>query len=583
MSYNISPGVYSKITDLSEYVQGVPSTQFFIPIVSKFGEDNRLIETNSVDFYLDFGEPDIEYVGKEYGQGPYVVDSALQETDSVYLINVRPNNATYANLCITGTQIVDVDTTAETDVINYESLNTIDDIEEVVNNTANESLCIFYGVGRSECYNDFQLKLSKHANPQLWDPDEGVLPEDAVYLLDIYKKVIDDSETVGYRYDIIGTYSVSFNPNKKDSSMESMFVEDVINRYSRYIKCKANKIKCLKAVKNNCQFDQAFIELQNEDDFDVNTDTGGMSLEHGDSQLFNADGSLKMENGNYILDSLLAKAYSGVLPKTKSGHYVDEVLNADDYYFSVILDGGYSNNVKSAGIYSLVSNRKDCVGIIDNGDNYTYEESLTARKTLNTYNTKYIAMYESYSEIYDKFTGRDIWITPVYHIARIIGYTDRVKEIWEGPAGFENATISNIKQLRFSPRQTQRDQMYLNQINPIVKFNEGYTPFSQLTTQRKASKLQNVNVIRLVLYIQRALSQFCKYYIFKTIDGETFNAISGQINRFLKTIQNKRGLYSFNVNVGSTEYELKAKQIHVNVGLKPTVLAEQILLNFSIE
>ena len=51
-------------------------------------------------------------------------------------------------------------------------------------------------------------------------------------------------------------------------------------------------------------------------------------------------------------------------------------------------------------------------------------------------NSRYLAIYEPYSKIYDVYTGRDIWITPVYHMANIIPYTDNVTELWYAPAAF---------------------------------------------------------------------------------------------------------------------------------------------------
>ena len=42
MATNVSPGVYSKIIDLSQFVQSVPSTIGFISALTEKGEDNKL-------------------------------------------------------------------------------------------------------------------------------------------------------------------------------------------------------------------------------------------------------------------------------------------------------------------------------------------------------------------------------------------------------------------------------------------------------------------------------------------------------------------------------------------------------------
>jgi phage tail sheath protein FI len=125
--------------------------------------------------------------------------------------------------------------------------------------------------------------------------------------------------------------------------------------------------------------------------------------------------------------------------------------------------------------------------------------------------------------------------------------------------------------------------MYLKQLNPIVKFNPGYTVWGQLTSQAKASALQDINITRLVLYVKRALEEFCRYFIFELNDSMTWDAVSQDINEFLEDIKKRRGLYSFTIDVGATEYELKRKTFHVNVTLEPTRVVEKIELNFFIQ
>ena len=66
---NVSPGVFTKIIDLSQFIQAVPSTIGFIAAITEKGEDNvlKFIGSRS-DFISEFGEPDISTYGKNYGQ-----------------------------------------------------------------------------------------------------------------------------------------------------------------------------------------------------------------------------------------------------------------------------------------------------------------------------------------------------------------------------------------------------------------------------------------------------------------------------------------------------------------------------------
>ena len=125
--------------------------------------------------------------------------------------------------------------------------------------------------------------------------------------------------------------------------------------------------------------------------------------------------------------------------------------------------------------------------------------------------------------------------------------------------------------------------MYLKQLNPIVKFNPGYTVFGQLTSQAKPSALQDINIVRLVLYVKRALEQFCRFFIYEQNDALTWSQVSGGVVDFLEEIKKKRGLDSYNVEVGASDYEKKTKTFHVNVTLQPTRVVEKIELNFFIK
>ncbi len=70
---NISPGIYTKIIDLSTFVQIVPSTIGFICALTEKGEDNKLKFLSSRSELVDeFGSPNISTYGQQYGQGAYV-------------------------------------------------------------------------------------------------------------------------------------------------------------------------------------------------------------------------------------------------------------------------------------------------------------------------------------------------------------------------------------------------------------------------------------------------------------------------------------------------------------------------------
>ncbi len=298
-----------------------------------------------------------------------------------------------------------------------------------------------------------------------------------------------------------------------------------------------------------------------------------------------SEGSLRTVTGTLDTaeaETLLEQGYSGIITNPITGNAEDSILDTESVYFTLVYDAGYPSDVKIA-ISTLCQTRRDCVGILDNGDNNTVAAALTARDNTNTFNNFYVALYESYNKVADAFTGEDVWFSPIYHMSYLIPRNDNVSEIWFAAAGFNRASIDSIKELRYNPRLGQRDQLYLKQLNPIVKFSAGYVVWGQLTSQAKPSALQDLNIVRLVLYSKRAIEQFCSFFIFEQNDAITWGEVSGAIVEFLEIIKSKRGLDNYSVEVSATDYEKKTKKFHVNIILQPTRAVEQIELNFFIQ
>lgn len=664
---HVSPGVFTKIVDLSEYVRTIPSTIGYIPIISERGPDNQLIFTNARDFFIDYGEPDINYVGKDWGSGPYVASSFLEQSDSLYVMRVLPTDAQFSTIFLrTGYQTPDSSAEIETFWTSTAMTNK-DAIESIVGADApnNRYICAFYSIGRGAWYgsnatqtttfqsNDrFSIRIDRPGKTPFFKSDGSKttsggstvyrFPDGSEYDTNDYDN-LSETEILGYTYpeynyqqkedqvyeisilqkqttktdtnssgnaiedlnnsasassfipagsvpDVqeIERFTVSFDPTQLDEGGDTMWVEDVINRNSRFIRCVADADQAKWTNEYDPDYSEPFESVSSK----------GLALRGGsDGSLLDADGLIDTSEAT----ALLTRAYNGTLPRNtkpeNSGVTVDEILDKEVTFFSVVFDGGYPRQAIKNGIKTLCERRGDCVGIIDNYDNSSIDQALTNRAgraigagsyvsttTTVQFNTYRMAIYEGFSKIFDAFTGRDVWITPVYHMARIIPFNDRVGEIWFAPAGFNRAAISSIKELRYNPNLSQRDRLYLVQLNPLVRFADiGDTVFGQLTSQRRPTALQDLNITRLVLYVQKAIEQFVQFYIFEQNTQEVWDAIQGEVSAFLRVIQGRRGLQSFNVEVGATEYEMKAKRIHVNITLVPTRVVEQIHLNFFIK
>jgi hypothetical protein len=650
---NVSPGVFSKIIDLSTFVQAVPSTIGMLCGLTEKGEDNvlKFIGGRS-EFITEFGEPNIATYGKNYGQAPYIAYNYLGESGAFYFMRVMPDDAAYSNMRIDVVQGA-TDTSASMQITYVSSLNSKAEIKTNLSQSGSTyPLAFLYPIGRGEYYNAIGVRFTEVANPL----SEGV------YILDIYEKQSDGED------EIVESFEVSFDPKAQDTAGNSIWIVDVLANFSAFLRCEMNisdevyspgynllvrawdqNIGSVSAsitsgsawISDN---KQVFTDWQEADTTNGTADYLIVAIDAKGNKLWGWAGaafgseseSVEIYNNRNLSSAVQAwigdtsvfdvnsdityevrKAYTSVanaftsstpvpMRRGSEGSLLDtagdldttvatqllnqgytgvidgDVLDTENVYFSIVFDAGYPADVKTA-ISTLCQTRRDCVGILDNGDNSTFNASINARNNTNTFNNYFVALYESYNKVYDAFTGQDIWVSPVYHMAYILPRNDTVAQLWFAAAGFNRAAIDTIKELRYNPRLGQRDQLYLKQLNPIVKFNPGYVVWGQLTSQAKASALQDLNIVRLVLYIQRAFEQFCRFYIFEQNDAITWNEVSGQLVAFLEVIKKQRGLYSYSVDVGATDYERRTKKFHVDVILEPTRVVEQIQLNFFIQ
>lgn len=648
---NISPGVYTKIIDLSTYVTQVESTTGLICALTKKGEDNkiRFIESRS-ELISEFGEPNISDYGKHYGQGLYMAYNYLGESGSLYFMRCLPGDAAFANMRVDA----EMETSDSSANVSITYINDINTTAEIQSNLAQDGdtkpICFLYPIGRGEYYNGLGVRFTAHSNPLQY----------GVYVMDIYERQTDGDDV------IIESFEVSFDPNAVDNSGDSIWITYILEIYSSVLRAEMtlasgeytsgyeliSKIydKDIGTVSAVTTALSASItdNKQNFTDWENDTETGNanyvvIAIDAKGNKLYGwlgaatgDDSSINVFNGrdldtaarswigtvasfdtNSSITYLIKESYSSVsdaftssepapLKKGSDGSLLDAsgdldtteatellangyagviddtILDTEDIYFTVVFDCGYPLDVKTQ-ISTLVQTREDCIALLDIGDNSSYTAGISSRENTYTFNNYYCALYENYNKVYDTFTGQDVWFSPLYHMSYLLPRNDQIAQPWFAVAGFNRASIDSIKEIRYNPRLAQRDQLYLKQINSIVKFSQGYTVWGQLTSQSKASALQDLNVVRLVLYCKRALEQFCSSYIFEQNDAITWGQVSSEIVDFLEQIKNLRGLDAYTVTVYATDYMKKTKTFAVDVTLTPTKVAEKIELNFFIK
>ena len=240
---------------------------------------------------------------------------------------------------------------------------------------------------------------------------------------------------------------------------------------------------------------------------------------------------------------------------------------------------------------ALCEERFDCLTVLDvprtlvvnNKGSETTDLRDWRNSTFNE-NTSYAAVYGNWIEVYDKFNQKYRWIPVAGYVAGVYAKTDDVADAWWAPAGLNRAILTGVRRLAWNPKQGNRDILYSNGINPIVSFaGEGKVIWGQKTMLAKESAFNRVNVRRLFLVLEKAISTAAKYFLFEPNDPATRNQLRSMIEPFLRDVQSRRGIFDFKVvcdETNNTPERIDRNELWCNIFIKPTRTAEFIVLNF---
>ena len=264
------------------------------------------------------------------------------------------------------------------------------------------------------------------------------------------------------------------------------------------------------------------------------------------------------------------------------------LANQDDYKYNVLLtpglyDAGYTSQVTQ--IITNTQNRGDAIYVIDPVA-YGAGSVTTVTSQAATRNTSYAAEYWPWCQIQDPATGQNVWVPASTVIAGVYAYNDSVSEPWFAPAGINRGGLSTVIRAERRLPQGDRDTLYSGKVNPIATFpGTGVVVYGQKTLQTRASALDRVNVRRLLISLKSYISQVAQNLVFEQNTTATRNNFLAQVNPYLESVQQRQGLYAFQVimdDSNNTPTVIDQNQMVGQIYLQPTKTAEFIYLDFNI-
>ena len=270
----------------------------------------------------------------------------------------------------------------------------------------------------------------------------------------------------------------------------------------------------------------------------------------------------------------------------------EKFSDAETVDVSLILGGPASATVQSL-IVDLCDARKDCMAFLSPrpaSDFINKEASTATTNAIDFVNTdlnkssSYAVMDSGYKYMYDNFSGVYRYVPLNGDIAGLLARTEQEQEAWFSPAGFNRGQIRGVVKLAFNPKQTHRDELYKNNINPVVSFpGEGTILFGDKTLQRKPSAFDRINVRRLFIILEKAIATAAKFQLFEFNDEFTRSQFRNLVVPFLRDVQARRGIQDFKVVCNESNNPssvIDRNEFVADIFIKPTRSINFIQLNF---
>ena len=162
--------------------------------------------------------------------------------------------------------------------------------------------------------------------------------------------------------------------------------------------------------------------------------------------------------------------------------------------------------------------------------------------------SSYAVFDSGYKYMFDRFNNTFRWIPLNGDIAGTCARNDINNFPWFSPAGTARGAILNAVKLGYNPSQVQRDKLYSSRINPVIfSPGAGIVLYGDKTGFGKASAFDRVNVRRLFIYLEDAISAAAKDQLFEFNDEITRTNFVNIVEPFLRDVQAKRGIFDFRV------------------------------------
>ena len=367
---------------------------------------------------------------------------------------------------------------------------------------------------------------------------------------------------------------VSLATDAKSSEGNSNYYKDVLRNNSSYIYATGNWAN-VDAVDDNWESKDS----TNTTAFTNVTSPQSILLANG----VNDNGSGATTNGNHA-----AKRYVA-----DKGYYLFRDVDSVDVGLLITGEDDTSGTLTKDLIDNVAEYRKDAVVFysIDKAESVNNQSQALKGTALVDHinnvvnkNSSYAVMDSGWKRTYNRYTDNYVDVPLNGDIAGLCVATDQSRDAWWSPAGFSRGQIRNVVKLWFNPDKAERDKIYKAGVNPVVAMpGAGTILYGDKTTLQKPSACDRINVRRLFIVLEKAISRAAKFMLFEFNDEFTRSTFRNMVEPFLSEIKTRRGIYDYKVvcdTSNNTGEVVDRNEFIGDIYVKPARSINFIQLNF---
>lgn len=264
---------------------------------------------------------------------------------------------------------------------------------------------------------------------------------------------------------------------------------------------------------------------------------------------------------------------------------LDALRNVDSYDVKDIFIPGININDHPFVVdyaSDLCLERQDCTYIFDATG---LESNVTsAASSVESYDNNYVATYYPWLKV-RTLTGLYKWLPPTALMPAVFAFNDTHGGEWFAPAGYNRGVLDMCLDVKDRITADEKDTLYSGRVNPIIWSNGKVVVIGQKDLQLKSSKLDRLNVRRLLIKLKKFVASTSKYLLFEPNNNETRKQFLSIVEPYLKFIKDKQGLNAATVVMDETNNTPDVVDRNILKGaiyLQPTPAAEFIVIDFNV-